>query len=172
MFSRIPYVTFLTLFLRILACSLFRSRVFSRVLLQREYARIRGNIIKCSCVFSRIPYVTFLTLFMRILACSRFCSRVFPRVLIPREYARICRNIIKYSCVFSRIPYVTFLTLFMCVLVYSHVFSRGENTRERARTRENKGPKICRVYSIPVFDVSFKAYAILHTAGCRPRESL
>ena len=144
MFSRIPYVTFLMLFLRILACSLFRSRVFSRVLLRREYARIRGNIIKCSCVFSRIPYVTFLTLFMRILACSRFCSRVFPRVLIPREYARICRNIIKYSCVFSRIPYVTFLTLFMCVLVYSHVFSRGENTRERARTRENKGPKICR----------------------------
>ena len=153
MFSRIPYVTFLTLFLRILACSLFRSRVFSRVLLQREYARIRGNIIKCSCVFSRIPYVTFLTLFMRILACSRFCSRVFSRVLIPREYARICRNIIKCSCVFSRIPYVTFLTLFMCVLVYSHVFSRGENTRERARTRENKGPKICRDSVCSVCDV-------------------
>ena len=120
MFSRIPYVTFLTLFLRILACSLFRSRVFSRVLLQREYARIRRNIIKYSCLFSRIPYVTFLTLFMRILACSRFCSRVFSRVLIPREYARICRNITK---VFLRVLACSVCNISHAIHVCSRVFS-------------------------------------------------
>ena len=82
-----------------------------RVLIPQEYARIRENVIKYSCMFSRIPYVTFLTLFLRILACSLFRSRVFSRVLLQREYARIRGNIIKCSCVFSRIPYVTFLTL-------------------------------------------------------------